>query len=41
MPFVVEKKEQRHPIILKQCVSCLYIPASLRARVHALFNGHA
>ena len=27
MPFVAEKKEHRHPIILKQRVSCLYIPA--------------
>ena len=26
MPFVDAKKEQRHPIIFKQRVSCVYIP---------------
>ena len=40
MPFVAAKKEQRHPIILKQRVSCVYIPDNaLWAWVHALLEG--
>ena len=30
MPFVAAKKEQRHPIILKQRVSYVYIPDNAR-----------